>query len=180
MSQTTLAVVLFMLAFSRAAHAEFLGLSYGPFFEPSRIDKALKDFYRKTNGENWPKQFRGGWDSQVPCAWDGNERAHGPPWGTRCMNGGWHRLPPVADGGLLYLEHYSGAAEGNVPEEFDAFQMTDVIGLGHNKLTGTIWNTSFHTFLHRLDLAHNRMSGTLGADFMQRNVLHSELINLEK
>lgn len=159
--------------------ADWLGLNNPPFHDFQRIATALKKFYVSTQGATkWPAQFRGGWEAETPCAFDGNERAHPPPWGTRCMTGGWHPAPPRGDGGLHYLEHYSGFAEGPVPEEFDSFQMTDVIGLGHNKLTGSIWNTEFHTFLHRLDLAHNHMSGTLPDNFMKRNTIHSELINL--
>lgn len=159
--------------------AAWLGLNYGPFFDFNRISTAVRKFYINTQGATkWPGQFRGGWSTEQPCAWDGNERAHPAPWGTRCVTGGWHHAPPRADGGLLYIEHYSGFAEGPVPEEFDALQMTDVIGLGHNKLNGPLWNTSYHTFLHRLDLAHNQMSGTLGDDFMQRNTIHCELVNL--
>lgn len=175
----TFVVVVFACACIASVDAAWLGLSYGPFFEFQRITDAVKKFYANTQGATrWPQQFKGGWEVEQPCAWNGNERQFPAPWGTRCLNGGWHRAPPHGDGGLLYIEHYSGFAEGPVPEEFDALQMTDVIGLAHNRLTGTLWNTSFHTFLHRLDLAHNRMSGTLGTDFMQRNNLHAESINL--
>lgn len=169
------AVVLSLCATTALA---WLGCDYGMFFEPQRIDKALQDFYVNTKGPtNWPPQFRGRWDAKDPCAWDGNERAHPAPAGTRCLNGGWHPLPPKADGGLLFLEHFSGMAEGPVPPEFDAFQMTDFIGLAGNKLSGPLWNTSFHCFLHRLDISDNQFSGTLHPDFMQRNNKHAELFN---
>ena len=149
------------------------------FFEPEVVDKALHDFYKNTKGPtNWPPNYRPQWDAKVPCSWDGNERGHPPPVGTRCVNGGYHPLPPRGDGGLLFLEHLSGFAEGPVPPEFQAFQMTDFIGLAWNKLSGSVWNTSYHCFLHRLDLSHNAFSGTLGADFMIRNINHGEIINL--
>jgi hypothetical protein len=179
-ARRTLALTIFIAAyFAQLVAADWLGLNYNPFFDFNRQSTALIKFYENTQGATkWPNQFRGGWASQTPCAWDGNERAHPAPWGTRCVTGGWHQAPPKADGGLLYLEHYSGFAEGPVPREFDSFQMTDVIGLGHNKLNGPIWDTQYHTFLHRLDLAHNQMSGTLPSDFMKRNTIHCELVNL--
>lgn len=149
------------------------------YFDTKLVDTALQRFYKETLGPTaWPPQFRGRWDAMDPCAWDGNERAHIAPAGTRCVTGGWHQPPPRGDGGLLFLEHASGHATGPVPEEFKAFQMTDFIGLGNNKLTGPIWNTSFHCFLHRLDLSRNQMSGELGTDFMQRAVNHLEVISL--
>lgn len=173
---TTIAVAVLLV---QLAASDWLGLNYNPFHDFNRQSTALINFYTNTQGPTkWPGQFRGGWTSQTPCAWDGNERAHPAPWGTRCLTGGWHQAPPRGDGGLLYLEHYSGFAEGPIPREFDSFQMTDVIGLGHNKLNGPIWDTQYHTFLHRLDLAHNQMSGTLPSNFMQRNVVHCELVNL--
>ena len=90
------------------ASANWLGLTQGPYFEFERQSNALKKFYVSTQGDTkWPNQFRGGWTSQVPCAWDGNERAHPAPWGTRCVTGGWHQPPPRGDGGLLYLEPVS-------------------------------------------------------------------------
>jgi hypothetical protein len=144
------------------------------------IEVALKKFYLNTKGPTqWPQAWRGNWDAQSPCAWDGDERAHPPPIGTRCLDGGWHRLPPNADGGLLFLEHFSRMAEGPIPEEFKAFQMTDFIGLSYNKLSGSLWDTSNHCFLHRLDLSHNQMSGTLDQDnFFAKSATHLELINL--
>jgi hypothetical protein len=173
------ACVLVCAMLVHASQGHWLGLTSGPFFDFKRQSTGLIKFYNETQGPSkWPNQFRMGWSSQTPCAWDGNERAHPAPWGTRCTTGGWHPAPPRGDGGLLYLEHYSGFAEGPVPREFDSFQTTDVIGLGHNKLNGPIWDTQYHTFLHRLDLAHNEMSGTLPENFMQRNVIHCELVNL--
>ena len=153
---------------------------YGMFFDPSRTDAGLIKFFQQTGGKTkWPRQFRGGWESTHPCAWDGNERRWLPPWGTRCTNGGWHPIPPRGDGGLLYLELYTnGGAEGPVPAEFEAFQTTQVIGLGHNRLTGTLWDTQYHTFCQRFDLAHNQFEGTLPENFMLRNNVHSEIVNL--
>jgi hypothetical protein len=177
--QMPVAYTLMLLWIAGIAEADFLGLSNPMFFTTQEIDMALQLFYNNTKGPtDWPKQFRGGWDSKIPCAWDGNERAHGAPWGCRCLNGGWHPLPPRGDGGLLFLEHYGGGAEGEVPWQFRSFQMTDIIGIAWNKLHGPIWNTSYHTFCHRFDLSHNRFSGPLGDDFMQRNEKHSEVINL--
>ena len=77
----------------------------------------------------------------------------------------------------MLLEHYSGFAEGPVPEEFDSFQMTDWIGLHGNKLNGPLWNTSFHCFMHSLDISNNQFSGELHPDFMMRNQNHAEIIN---
>ncbi|RNF09039.1 Leucine-rich repeat transmembrane protein kinase [Trypanosoma rangeli] len=173
-------VLLLLLLALRTPHAEaeFLGCNYSLFFEPSMTSLAIKKFYNNTRGrEQWPKQFTRGWETDEPCAWNNDEKAHPAPAGLRCVNGSGHFLPPVSDGGLLFLEHYSGEAEGEIPREFKAFQMTSSIGLSFNKLNGTIWDTSYHCFMQKLDLAHNRLSGSLPDDFMARNV-HAEIINL--
>ncbi|ORC92011.1 Leucine-rich repeat transmembrane protein kinase [Trypanosoma theileri] len=154
-----------------------MGCNYDLFFDTAVTSLALRRFYNNTGGPRWPAQFRRGWEAEEPCAWDGNERAHPPPYGVRCVNGGWHTLPPRADGGLLSMEHYSGEAEGEIPREFKAFQMTSAIGLSYNRLNGTMWDTSYHCFLQHLDVAHNRISGTLPDDFMVRNI-HAEIINM--
>jgi hypothetical protein len=157
--------------------AAFLGCEDKPFMDPKIVDTALLKFYQNTQGPSWPSPWKDRWGTATSCAWDGNERGHPAPFGTRCLDGGWHKLPPVNDGGLLYLESFGRMAKGPVPSEFEVFQMTDFIGLWNNQLTGPIWNTTMHQFLHRLDLSHNQMDGTLPADFMKRNTIHAELIN---
>ncbi|KEG10444.1 Leucine-rich repeat transmembrane protein kinase [Trypanosoma grayi] len=173
-----LLLLLLLLATATTAQGGFFGCNHSLFFNSSVTSLALKKFYNNTRGrEKWPSQFSRGWETEEPCAWDNDERAHPPPSGTRCVNGGWHAFPPEGDGGLLFLEHYSGEAEGKVPEEFKAFQMTSTIGLAYNKLSGPLWDTSYHCFLQKLDVAHNRFSGTLPDNFMIRNI-HAEIINL--
>eukprot|EP00758_Cryptobia_borreli_P009310 Tbor_TRINITY_DN5468_c0_g1::TRINITY_DN5468_c0_g1_i1::g.25194::m.25194 len=147
------------------------------YFDVKVQETAIKRFYKECNGENWPKQFTNRWTADDLCAWDGNERAHQAPAGVRCVANRNNKLPPEGYGGVLFFDHPSGAAEGQVPEEFQALQTADFILLGGNKLHGPLWNTSYHTFLHRLDVSQNRMSGKLGKDFMQRN-RHAEIINL--
>uniref|UniRef100_A0A7S1QA73 Leucine-rich repeat-containing N-terminal plant-type domain-containing protein n=1 Tax=Neobodo designis TaxID=312471 RepID=A0A7S1QA73_NEODS len=151
---------------------------HAPFVDPKQIDVALKKLYEDCNGKNWPSPWGDRWGRESSCAWDGNERAKPPPFGTRCTNGGWHKLPPQDDGGLLFLEHFSGAAEGIVPREFEACQMTEFLSFWNNKLRGPIWNTSMHEFMNRFDLSHNEMSGPLPDDFMARNLRMADLINL--
>ena len=181
-SSSSLAVIMSMMMMMLVAipsNAEGIWPSYKMFFEPSVTDKGLQNFYKDCDGKNWPKQFSFRWDAEDICAWDNNEKLHPSPWGTRCIsNNIFHKSPPVGDGGLLFLDHASGHAKGKVPREFQAFQGTNYIGLGGNQLEGPIWNTSFHTSLFRLDLSRNQFSGELGDDFMQRNVEHSEIINL--
>jgi len=162
-----------------AAYA-FLGCEEPPVWDPKMIETALKKFYNNTKGDQWPPAWKSPrWTSDMPCAWDGNERAHPAPPGTRCLNGGWHKFPPAADGGLLFIEHFSRMAEGPIPEEFKALQMTDYIGLSYNKLSGGMWDTSNHCFMHRIDLSHNSMSGTLSQDaFFAKSSVHLELMNL--
>lgn len=170
---------LLLLTFIFVAKADF-GCDTGLFFEPRMNDIALGKFYNQTKGPtDWPKQFIRRWDAPDPCAWDGNEGLHQAPWGCRCVvNGAWHKAPPHGDGGMMFIDVAHGYAEGPVPEEFKAFQIADYIGLSGNKLNGPLWNTSFHCFLHRLDVSKNRFSGTLHPDFMMRATLHAEIINL--
>lgn len=169
---------LMLMAVISGVSADWLGLNDKPFMDPKLADVALTKFYLNCKGATWPSPWKDRWDLEHHCAWDGNERGTPPPFGTRCCIGRWHGLPPSGDGGLLFLEHFSRYAEGEVPAEFEVFQVTDMISLWNNKLHGPIWNTTMHTFLHRLDLSHNQFSGELPADFMKRAVLHSELINL--
>ncbi len=173
-------VFVFCVVLVAAPAAAWLGCNDPPKWNPEMINVALTKFYEGTQGPTlWPVQLRANWDRADKCAFDGNERAHPPPMGTRCVVGGWHRMPPTEDGGLLYLEHVAGGASGPLPEEFKAFQMIDFIGLWNNSITGNLWDTSFHCFIHRVDLSHNRMSGELDAKtFFANSQRHLELLNL--
>ena len=179
MSRTIVSCAIVFALCVITSNADGMWGNYKMFFEPSVTDKGLQDFYKNCNGKNWPKQFTFRWNAEDICAWDNNERAHPSPAGTRCIsNNIYHKSPPIGDGGLLFLDHASGHASGEVPREFQAFQATSYIGLAGNKLRGPIWNTSFHTFLQRLDVSRNEFSGVLGEDFMIRNTEHGEIINL--
>jgi hypothetical protein len=153
-----------------------------PHYDSKDIDVALLRFYKETKGATqWPDKYKLFWGRETgSCAWDGDTRKTPSPFGTRCINGGapWNKLPPTGTGGLQYLEHLSGMAEGPIPPEFKTFFMIDFITLHGNKLTGPIWDTAYHCFLHRLDLSSNQLSGPLGDTFMKGSTQHSELINL--
>ena len=177
MSFTLLLTVIAIVVSVPSTSAFFDKGVHAPFVDPKLIDTALKKFYDQCNGKNWPSPWGDRWGKDSSCAWDGNERAKPAPFGTRCTNGGWHKLPPADDGGLLFLEHFSGAAEGEMPREFEACQMTEWIGLWNNKLRGPIWNTSMHEFMNRIDLSFNEFSGPLPEDFFVRNLRMADLIN---
>eukprot|EP00760_Papus_ankaliazontas_P036148 PhM_4_TR8223/c0_g1_i1/m.5855 len=173
----TSTLILLLLAVSPLLTLAWEGCDSVAYFDQKITDEALWDFYQQTKGPTqWPPLWRTRW-KPTPCAWDGAENHNPAPFGTRCVNGGWHPIAPRGDGGLMYLEHFSGMAEGPVPESFKVFQMVTVIDLHGNKLYGPIWNTSYHNFLHRFDLSNNQFSGTLGNDFMIRCKIHTETVN---
>lgn len=158
--------------------ADTFGCTTELVYPTTMQEQALQKFYISTKGPTqWPEAYRGNWESKFPCAWDGNERAHPAPVGSRCVVNGWYPLPPRGIGGLQYLIHLSGMAEGPVPEEFKSLQVIQAIVLTGNKISGSIWDTSTHCFLFNLDLSHNQMSGSLPTNFMAHNI-NGENINL--
>jgi hypothetical protein len=156
------------------AEPNFLGCGAAPY-KSEMQEAALVNFYKNTGGPTkWPESLRKGWDHPNGiCAFDNNPKAHGyNPYGTRCMYGGFHPEPPKGDGGVMYLNHGSGMAEGTLPEEFKALWMTIIMQLSHNKLSGTLWDTSKHCFMNFIDLSYNQFSGSLPSNFMASGDLH--------
>jgi len=170
---------LLLCFFASVVSAEgYLGTEEKTYFDEHVLDQVLYDFYMNTKGPtNWPPPYRTRWGTMHSCAWDGRENVNPAPFGTRCVNGGWNTLATC--GGLMYFDHLSGMAEGPMPEMLKAAKKLSRICLHGNKLNGNIWNTSFHVFMHTLDISSNRFTGSLGDDFMQRNT-HSETINVGK
>ncbi len=162
--------------------AGWLGCNDPPKWDPHMIDTALKKFYDNCNGKNWPSPYGTNWVNPLGlglCALDGDVKKHPSPNGVQCVIGGWHKTPPEADGGLQRIEMYHGKLTGTIPDEFKAFQMVDWIGFWNNSLEGNLWDTSYHCFLHRLDLSHNKMSGVLDPKtFFSKSQNHLELLNL--
>ena len=150
-----------------------------PKWDPHMIDTALKKFYEQTDGPNWPKAYRANWvNPKGLCALDGDVQRHPYPVGVQCVIGGWHYVPPKADGGLQHMELFHGKISGPIPDEFKSFQMADWLGFWNNSITGNLWDTSNHCFLHRLDLSHNKMSGVLNpTTFFTGSSKHLELLN---
>jgi hypothetical protein len=160
--------------------AAFLGCETPEPYPASMQEEALQKFYKGTGGPTkWPAELRTGWDHPGGiCAFDGNAKAHGyNPYGTRCLYGGFHPAPPKGDGGVMYLDHLSGMAEGELPEEFKAFWMIIHIELHGNKLYGKLWDTSKHCFLSWVDISNNKFSGSLPDNFFASSGPHLELLN---
>ena len=179
-----IAVVAFVAALLAATANAFLGCEKPAPWPSQMQEDALQKFYKNTGGKDkkWPEAYRSGWENPNGiCAFDGNPKLHSPnPYGTRCLYGGFHPEPPKGDGGVMYLNHISGMAEGTLPEEFKAFWMITIISLHGNKLSGSIWDTSQHCFLFWLDLSSNQFSGSLPDNFMAGGGLHFATLNLGK
>lgn len=175
-----LILLLFTISNNNNQIHAWLGCNDPPKWDPHMIDVALKKFYENCDGANWPSPYGNNWvNSAGLCALDGDTKKHPYPTGVQCVIGGWHKTPPDADGGLQKIEMYHGKLSGKIPDEFKAFQMVDWIGFWNNSLTGNLWDTSYHCFLHRLDLSHNKMSGVLDPKtFFAKSQNHLELINL--
>lgn len=173
-------VASFLIVVASSFTCAWLGCTDPPKHDPQMINVALKKFYDNCNGKNWPAAYQSNWVNEKGlCALDGDTRKHPSPSGVQCVIGGWHKTPPEADGGLQHMEMFHGQIAGPLPEEFKALQMVDWIGFWNNSITGNLWDTSYHCFLHRLDLSHNMMSGELNpATFFAGSSKHLELLNL--
>lgn len=179
------AITTFLLVVIISSHhysvSAWLGCTDPPKYDPHMIDTALKKFYENCDGPNWPAPYNSNWvNKNGLCALDGDLKKHPYPYGVQCVIGGWHKPPPDADGGIQHMEIFSGKiAGGPIPDEFKSFQMIDWIGLWNNQITGNLWDTSYLTFIHRLDLSHNKMSGVIDPNtFFTHSKTHMELLNL--
>lgn len=157
-------------------------LQCGSAIWPSEMmELGLQNFYKNTGGATkWPAVLRKNWDHKGGiCAFDGNPRTHAynPP-GTRCLYNGNNLPPPKGHGGVNWLVHGSGMAEGPLPAEFKSFFGINIIDLANNKITGTLWDTSNHCQITALTLNNNQMSGTIPGNALTGSSHHLAWLNL--